>query len=195
MNERLHQQIQFIQEIDQLKLVLRQSLICGGERRENSAEHSWHLAMLAVILAEHADEPVDVSRVIQMVLIHDIVEIDAGDTFVYDTVGMEDKAEREEIAAKRLFGLLPDDQTDKLIALWHEFEANETADAKFANALDRTIPLIHNYTSKGGSWQKHNVNRAMVDTMTPKIHNGSKALGAYVETVLDDAVARGYLKK
>lgn len=193
MLNKLKQQIEFIQEIDRLKLIIRRSLICGGERRENSAEHSWHLAMCAITLAEHANEPVDVLRVVKMVLIHDIVEIDAGDTFIYDTKGYEDKEEREQKAADRLFGLLPDSQTAEFMALWHEFEARESADAKFANALDRTMPLLHNYMAKGGSWASHNVNRAMVDSLAGKIVDGSETIAAFIEELIDDAVEKGYL--
>jgi len=191
--ETLKQQIEFIKEIDQLKLILRRSLICGGERRENSAEHSWHLAMCAITLAEHANEPINVLRVVKMLLLHDIVEIDAGDTFVYDTKGYEDKAEREQKAADRLFGLLPDGQANEFMALWHEFEARESADAKFANALDRTMPLLHNYMAEGGSWKTHNVNRAMVDSLSHNIVDGSTSLASFVEELIDDAVAKGYL--
>ncbi len=191
--DQLLQQIEFLKEIDQLKLVLRQTLICGGERRENSAEHSWHLALAALTLSEHANEPVDVSRVIMMLLLHDIVEIDAGDTFIYDDKGNENKMEREQIAADRLFGLLPDDQKNKYMALWHEFEARESADAKFANSLDRLMPLIHNVMAEGGSWQKHGINRAKVDTLTPKIYAGSSTLGDFANHMLDDAVEKGYL--
>ncbi len=193
MLEKLIQQIEFLKEIDQLKLVLRQTLICGGERRENSAEHSWHLALAATTLAEHANEPVDISRVVKMVLLHDIVEIDAGDTFIYDDKGNEDKAEREQIAADRLFGLLPESQKDEFMAVWHEFEARESADAKFANAIDRLMPLLHNIMAKGGSWQTHGINRAKVDTLTPKIRDGSETLANFVNQILDDAVEKGYL--
>jgi putative hydrolase of HD superfamily len=191
--EILKKQIDFIKEIDQLKLILRRSPVCGGERRENSAEHSWHLAMLAITIAEHANEPIDVLRVVKMVLIHDIVEIDAGDTFVYDTKGYEDKEEREQKAADRLFGLLPDKQTNEFMNLWHEFETRESADAKFANALDRTMPLLHNYMAEGGSWKTHNVNRAMVDSLSSRITDGSESLSQFIGDLVDDAVEKGYL--
>lgn len=193
MIEKLKKQIEFIKEIDHLKLILRHSLICAGERRENSAEHSWHLAMCAITLAEHANEDVDVLRVVKMLLLHDIVEIDAGDTFVYDTKGYEDKAEREQKAADRLFGILPDGQTNEFMSLWHEFEARQSADAKFANALDRTMPLLHNYMAEGGSWKTHNVTRSMVDSLSHNIVEGSTSLASFVEVLIDDAVAKGYL--
>ncbi|MEM7798279.1 MAG: HD domain-containing protein [Chloroflexota bacterium] len=193
MQNRLLQQIAFIKEIDQLKLTLRQTLICGGERRENSAEHSWHLALLATLLTEHANESVNINRVIQMVLIHDIVEIDAGDTFIYDTTGQKDQAEREQKAADRLFGLLPEDQGRLFMSTWKEFEAAETADAKFAKSIDRMMPLIHNFMASGGSWQAHKVTRRMVNTLTPQIYRGSQALGEFSDQLLDEAVEKGYL--
>ena len=193
MLDKLQQQIAFLKEIDQLKLVIRQSLICGGERRENSAEHSWHLAMAALTLQEHANEPVDVSRVIMMVLLHDIVEIDAGDTFIYDDKGNADKAEREQKAAERLYSLLPEAQKTEFMALWHEFEACESADAKFANTIDRLMPLIHNFMAEGGSWQKFGTTRKRVDTLTPKLYAGSQTIGQFADALLDEAVEKGYL--
>ncbi len=155
--DRLAQQMAFIIEIDRLKTVLRRTLIADGSRHENSAEHSWHLALAAMVLAEHSDEPVALLRVLQMLLVHDIVEIDAGDTFYYDDAGRQDKAEREQRAADHLFGLLPDDQAAELHALWTEFEARQTAEARFANALDRLMPLIHNTLNDGHTWrlQRH----------------------------------------
>ena len=156
-NQRLSQQIEFILEIDKLKSIIRRSYIINGQRRENTAEHSWHLAMLAFILHEHANEPVNLLRVLKMVVAHDIVEIDAGDTFLFDTVGAQDKAAREQAAADRLFGLLPDDQAIELRQLWDEFEAQETTDSRFANALDRLIPLLLNYHSGGRTWQENGI--------------------------------------
>ena len=148
---RLEQQIAFITEIDKLKTILRQTPLMDNSRRENSAEHSWHLAVMALTLAEYAEAGTDLNRVVKMVLIHDIVEIDAGDTFAYDVQGYTDKANREELAAARIFGLLPDDQRDEIMALWHEFEAITTPEARFANALDRLEPLIGNFVAGGGS--------------------------------------------
>src|SRR5437762_7515762 len=147
-NERFEQQIRFILEIDKLKTILRRTYLLNVDRSENTAEHSWHLAIMAILLAEHANEPVDVSRVVKMVLIHDIVEIDAGDTYFYDAAAALDKSEREQAAADRLFGILPPDQGLELRELWEEFEANETADARFALALDRFIPQLHNYHTR-----------------------------------------------
>lgn len=151
--KRLTQQISFILEIDQLKQIYRQNLILDGSRRENDAEHSWHLAMMAVVLQEYASEPVDLSRVLQMVLLHDIVEIDAGDTFCYDVQAGLDKHEREQKAAKRIFGLLPSDQGEELKNLWLEFEAGESPEARFAAVLDRLQPFLNNYHTEGGTWR------------------------------------------
>ena len=142
--DRFEQQLRFIVEIDRLKNVLRRTLLTDASRRENSAEHSWHIALMAPLLAEHACEPVNVERVMRMLLVHDIVEIDAGDTFAYDANGNADKAERERRAADRLYGLLPDDQARELRAAWEEFEAAESAEARFAHALDRLQPLLQN---------------------------------------------------
>jgi putative hydrolase of HD superfamily len=152
---RLTQQIQFIIEIDQLKQVLRQTLLNDGSRRENSAEHSWHLAMMVIVLAEYAPQGVTLLSAIKMVLLHDLVEIDAGDTFCYDVQGNESKAQREAQAALRLFGLLPADQASELRSLWEEFEAQQTPTAKFAAALDRIQPLLHNQQNRGGTWLIH----------------------------------------
>lgn len=139
---RLRRQLDFILEIDKAKAVLRRSRLLDGSRRENDAEHAWHLAVMALVLAEYANEPIDLSRVVKMLLVHDIVEIDAGDTFIYDDSDPAAKAERERQAAHRIFGLLPADQQQELLALWEEFEARRTADARFAAALDRLQPQI-----------------------------------------------------
>jgi putative hydrolase of HD superfamily len=192
-NERLIQQIEFILEIDKLKQIIRRSYLISGERRENTAEHSWHLAMLALVLAEHANEPVDLLRVLKMVLIHDIVEIDAGDTFVFDTVGIQDKAVREQEAAERLFGLLPGDQVSELRQLWEEFEARETAEAHFANAVDRLIPLMLNYQSGGRTWQENGVTSDRIEWIHGRIEAGSRTLAELSRKVIETAVAEGIL--
>jgi len=160
--DRLTQQIRFIAEIDKLKSVLRQSILVSGERQENSAEHSWHVATMAILLAEHAGEPVDVGRVIKMLLVHDIVEVDAGDTYCYDDEAVLGQADREQEAADRLFGMLPADQAAELHALRQEFDGRSTPEARFAAALDRLMPLLHNYHSQGKSWQEHHVTRGQV---------------------------------
>lgn len=192
---RLAQQIAFVMEIDKLKNVLRQTTLMDSSRRENSAEHSWHLAVMALTLSEYAEQGTDLTRVVRMLLVHDIVEIDAGDTFAYDTQGYTDKAEREERAAARIFGLLPDDIRDDLLALWHEFEAITTPEARFANALDRLEPLLGNYATGGGSWKKAGVTLAKVQKRMEPIANVSAELGAYVQHIIADSVAKGYIRE
>src|SRR5690606_13001631 len=142
--DRLQAQLAFLLEIDRLKRILRRTSLVGGDRRENSAEHSWHLAVMAMILAEHANEPVDALHVLKMLLVHDIVEIDAGDTFAYDVQANQDKEAREQAAAERIFGLLPADQRDEIRAMWEEFDARVTPEARFANAMDRLMPALQN---------------------------------------------------
>ena len=160
--ERLDQQLSFIVELDKLKNILRQTLLTDRSRRENSAEHSWHLATAAVVLSEYAHEPVGLNRVIRMLLVHDVVEIDAGDTFAFDAAANLDKSDREQLAAKRIFGLLPPEQGNELRALWEEFEAVATPDAQFANAVDRLQPFLQNSRTEGGTWRIHNVTRTQV---------------------------------
>ncbi len=188
-------QIHFLQEVDRLKLVLRQSRLMDGSRRENSAEHSWHVALAALILAPQANSALDVGRVIQMLLIHDIVEIDAGDTFAYDAQGRLDQAAREAAAAQRLFGLLPPAQQEDVQRLWAEFEARITPEAKFAHAVDRLIPVLQNYATGGGSWRSHQVDRGRVEQRVGPIQEGSAALWDFVSALLDDAVAQGFLQE
>ena len=192
---RLRQQISFIVEIDKLKHVLRQALLIDKSRRENDAEHSWHLAIMAVILAEYAAPGIDVLRVLKMLLIHDIVEIDAGDTFLYDTAGKIDQAERESRAAARLFGLLPEDQRMELRALWDEFEERRTSDAMFAAALDRLQPLVHNYYTEGSTWQRMGITADQVAACNSIISDGSTILWRAVQRLIDDGIRRGYLKE
>ncbi|WP_374688344.1 HD domain-containing protein [Promineifilum sp.] len=191
-NDRLRQQVGFLIEIDRLKHVLRRSRLADGSRQENSAEHSWHLAVAALLLAEHADRPVDLARVVKMALIHDIVEIDAGDTFFYDAIGALDKADREARAADRLFGLLPPDQTTELRALWDEFEARRTPEACFAYALDRFLPLLHNYLTGGQPWRQHGVRGEQVMAMTEGIVAGSAEMAACARALVADAMAQGF---
>lgn len=193
--ERMARQLAFLREIDGLKSVLRQTLVTDKSRRENSAEHSWHLAMMACLLQEYANESgLDAGRVIRMVLIHDIVEIDAGDTFAYDTTGQADKAEREERAAERIFGLLPNDQQAEMKALWREFEERMTPEAKFAAALDRLQPMMHNYLTEGHTWQKHGITARQVRARNRTIAEGSEALWRFAEGLIQDAVEKGYLQ-
>ncbi len=192
---RLHQQLQFIVEIDKLKHVLRQTLLIDKSRRENDAEHSWHLAMMAMLLSEYAETEVNLVRVLKMVLIHDLVEIDAGDTFCYDEQAIQTQADREKVAADRIFGLLPADQTDQLRSLWEEFETKQSADARFATALDRLQPILHNYHTQGGTWKKAGVTIAKVWQRIAPIALGSPRLGEFAETLIQDALRQGFLAK
>jgi len=193
-DNRLSQQIQFIVEIDKLKGVLRQTLLTDSSRRENSAEHSWHLAMMAMLLSEYAPAPVNVLQVIKMLLIHDLVEIDAGDTFCYDVQGNLGKAEREKQAAARLFGQLPIEQGIELRSLWEEFEAQQTSEAQFATALDRLQPLLHNQQTAGGTWRIHGITLDKVIERMKPIKTGAPQLWTLVEQVLEESVNAGYLK-
>jgi putative hydrolase of HD superfamily len=192
-NERLTRQLDFIIEADRLKSVMRRSPLVDGSRPENTAEHSWHVALAALLLSGYANEPVDVARVVRMLLVHDIVEIDAGDTYAYDVSGNRDKVERELRAAARLFGLLPDDQAAEFRALWEEFEDRATAESRFANALDRLMPLLHNYLNDGRVWREHHVNAAQVRGRMAPVAEGSAALGDIVAAVLQNSLARGLL--
>ncbi len=194
MQQRLTQQIQFILEIDRLKHILRQTLLVDASRQENSAEHSWHLAIMAIVLAEYAPTGTDMSRAIQMLLIHDLVEIDAGDTFCYDVQGNLDKADREQRAADRIFGLLPPDLEAELRLLWEEFEARETATAQFAAALDRIQPLLHNYKTAGGTWKKHGVSIDQVWKRMEPVKQGTPDLWEWVEAIVAESVAAGYIR-
>lgn len=195
MNDRLKKQIEFMVEVDKLKNIYRQTYVLHEDRTENDAEHSWHLALLAFLLAEHSNQPIDVLRTMKMVLIHDIVEIDAGDTYCYDTEGYKDKAERETKAANRIFGILPDDQRDEFMALWLEFEENTTPESKFANVLDRIQPLTLNYRKDGISWKKHSVRKEQVVNRNIKTAEGSEILWEYVMEILDDAEMKGFFTK
>ena len=192
--ERISKQIEFIVEIDKIKHVFRKTLLMNGSRHENDAEHSWHLAVMAILLSEYSNaNELDVLRVLKMVLVHDIVEIDAGDTFCYDEKGALDKREREERAADRIFNILPDDQAREVRVLWEEFEECETAEAKFANSLDRFQPLLHNYRTCGRSWKKHGITKDKVLGRNRPIEKGSRQLWAYVEEMIESAVDKGYL--
>ena len=191
--DRLTRQIAFLLETDKLKSILRRSYLVNGTRRENSAEHSWHLSVMAMLLAEHANAPVDTLRVLKMLLVHDIVEIDADDTYCYNEVGMVDKAAREQSAADRIFGLLSPDQEQEMRGLWDEFEERETPEAKFAAALDRLMPLLHNYHTQGRSWQENGIVSRQVLERNAHIADGSEDLWRYVHALIEDAVAKGYL--
>ena len=191
---RLADQFRFLMEADRLKTVIRGNRIADGSRRENTAEHSWHLALFAMVLSEHAVGTVDVWRVVQMLLLHDLVEIEAGDTPLYDLAGAVGQAEREQAAADILFGLLPADQGPRLRAIWDEFEAAETPDARFAKACDRLQPILLNHVVGGGTWTDYDFDVGKERALTKRIALGSPALWAAAETVFADAVAHGWLK-
>ena len=191
--DRLEQQIAFIVEIDRLKTVIRQNYLADGSRRENTAEHSWHVTLMAMILSEHAAEPVDRARVLELLLVHDLVEIDAGDTFAYDSVGEQSKAAREQAAAERIFGLLPAAQAERLRAAWDEYEASETPEARFALSLDRLMPMIHNSLTEGRAWQANGVTADKVRHRAESISRGAPALGALAGKLIASSVAAGFL--
>jgi len=192
-DDRLERQLQFIREIDRVKGIQRQTWLLDLSRKENDAEHSWHLGVMAATLAEYAAEPVDVSRVVTMVLLHDAIEIDAGDTFLYDESARTDQHLRESQAADRVFAILPADQASDARALWDEFEARQTPEAKFAASLDRLQPLMHNYFTKGSTWREHGVKMSQVIQRNRHIADGSPRLWSYAESLIRDAVKKGYL--
>lgn len=195
-NDRFSQQIAFILELDKLKNIYRQTLVLHEDRQENDAEHSFHLAIMAAVLAEHAQEKVDILHVMKMVLIHDVVEIDAGDTYCYDTAGNASKAEREQKAADRIFALLPEDQCREYRELWEEFEARETPEAKFANALDRIHPMLLNYKKGGISWKKHGIHAQQVEKRNcGVIEDGSEQIGILAKEIIEAAKSAGMLLK
>jgi putative hydrolases of HD superfamily len=193
LDTRLQQQIDFLMELDKLKSILRRSILSHEPRRENSAEHSWHVVMVALLFAQYADEPVDLNRVVKLLLVHDIVEIDAGDVYIYDKNANVGKEERERQAATRLFGLLPPDQAAELLTYWEEFEAKATPEARFAGACDRIIPLLHNYYAKGHSWKEHGVELSDVYTINQVIADGSSSLWQAARHIIDTSVQLGYL--
>lgn len=193
---RLQQQIEFILEVDKLKQVFRQSRITDGSREENDAEHSWHLALMAILLTEYSNHPkIDVLKVLKMLLIHDLVEIDAGDTFIYDTDKNQNKRERENYAAKRIFGLLPSDQEKEFMELWEEFEAGNTPEAKFSAAMDRLQPSLLNYRTQGHTWKKFGIKYDRVIHKNRQIAEGSTILWDYYQELLEDCMQKGYLIK
>lgn len=194
ISERLIQQMRFIAEADKLKHVFRQSYLSDQSRRENDAEHSWHLCLMVMLLAEHSNfESIDILKVLKMVIIHDIVEIDAGDTYIYDEEAKKTQLERETKAAKRLFGLLPGDQARAFHDLWNEFEADESNEARFAKAVDRLHPMMLNHLAEGKTWNQHGVNEHQVRTVNRKIEDGSACLWNYTDSLIRDAVAKGWL--
>lgn len=193
--ERLEQQLKFIVEIDKVKNIFRQTYLADGERKENDAEHSWHIALMAYLLQEYSEEPVDVPKVMLMVLIHDLVEIDAGDTYAYDSEGAKTKREREVKAAERLFGILPEDQGAYLRELWDEFEKYETADAKYAHLLDNFQPLLLNDASNGKSWEEHVVQKEQIYKRNERIPETSEQVWKKMQNIIQKHIDLGHVKE
>jgi putative hydrolase of HD superfamily len=192
----MKQQIDFIVAIDKLKHITRQNLVIGTTRNENDAEHSWHLAVMAMLLSEYAAEKnIDILHVIKMVLIHDLVEIHAGDTFCYDEKGYEDKDEREQNAADRLFNILPSDQAQEIMALWQEFEEMTTPEAAFASSLDRFQPLLLNYNTGGHTWQRPGITSEKVLKRNDVAEENAPAIYEYVQELIENSIAKGILKR
>lgn len=195
ITENLLKQIDFIKEIDKLKYIQRRTKLFNSDRHENDAEHSWHLAMMVIILSEHSDVKIDLLKVIKMVLIHDIVEIDAGDTFIYDQAKSHNNTEEELKAAKRIFGILPEKQALEFIAIWTEFEEGVSNEAKFAKSMDRLEPLLQNTSNNGGTWKEFGVKYQTVYDKKKIIEEGSTELWKYSENLIRDSVEKGILKK
>ncbi len=193
--EKLLKQIAFIHEIDKLKYIQRRTKLFNSDRCENDAEHSWHLAMMTIVLAEHSNVPVDVLKVLKMVLIHDIVEIDAGDIFLYDNVLNHTNTDAEHKAAERIFGLLPHEQAREFIEIWDEFESGSSPEAKFARSMDRLEPLLQNFSNKGGTWQTYDVPFEKVFDKKQVMNQGASHLWDFAQTILNQSVELGYLKK
>ena len=191
MNSAFEKQLSFVKEIDKLKYIQRKTKLFNSDRHENDAEHSWHLAMMALVLSEHSNEKIDLLKVIKMLLIHDIVEIDAGDTFLFDTTKNHTNTEEELKTAERIFGLLPEEQAKELIAIWEEFEAGETDDAKFAKAMDRFEPMLQNASNDGGTWKEFNVPYESVIEKKKKMKEGSEVVWEYAKGMVDNYYQKG----
>lgn len=193
--EQLQKQVDFIHEIDKVKYIQRKTKLFNSNRNENDAEHSWHLAVMAIVLSGHANEQIDLLKVIKMLLIHDVVEIDAGDIFLYDTTQSHTNTDAELKAAKRIFGLLPQAQADEFIAIWEEFEACLTPEAKFARSMDRFEPLLQNVSNNGGTWKEFNVKYDQVIEKKGIIKEGSQKLWDFAKTLIDESANKGILPK
>lgn len=193
--QNLLKQIDFIKEIDKLKYIQRRTKLLNSDRRENDAEHSWHLAMMAIVLSEYSNFVLDLLKVIKMVLIHDIVEIDAGDTFLYDQANTHENTEEEKNGAQRIFGLLPKKQAKEFLEIWMEFEEGNSNEAKFAKSMDRLEPLLQNASNDGGTWKEFGVKYQTVYEKKKVIKNGSTELWNYAEKLIDDSVEKGILEK
>ena len=194
--DRFKQQIEFILEVDKLKQVLRQTILMDKSRRENSAEHSWHIALTVMVLSEYARETdIDLFQVMKILLVHDLIEIDAGDTYCYDEQGRKDQGQREKLAADRIFSILPPDQAKTFRELWDEFEDRKTPESRFANALDRVQPLLHNYFTDGQTWQENDIKSGQVRARMQPVDEGAPVLLNYVSSLIDDAVKKRFLSE
>ena len=190
----LRQQMEFLLEMDRAKQIGRQTYLSDGSRKENDAEHSWHMALMVFLLADYANEPIDVLKTMKMILLHDVIEIDAGDTYAYDEEGNQTKRARECAAADRIFGLLPKGQGQECRMLWEEFEAMETPEAQFANMLDKIQPLLLNDASGGRSWREHGIKKSQVLARNARVHEGSEELWNYARELIEKNVERGNLQ-
>lgn len=195
MDERLKKQLDFALEIDKEKNILRQTHLSGGGRRENDAEHAWHMAIMAYLLQEYSNEEVDILKVIMMCLIHDVVEIDAGDTYAYDDVNLATQKAREDAAKERIYSLLPDDQKTKMIELFDEFEANETPEARFAHVMDNLQPLMLNDSNNGGDWREHQVTSEQIYKRQARARAGSATLFGVIEEIIQRNIEKGNIRK
>jgi len=192
--ERFEKQLSFILEADKEKNILRQTHLSGHGRQENDAEHAWHMAMMIYLLKEYSNEEIDLAKTMMMALIHDIVEIDAGDTYAYDAAAMETQAEREKLAAERIFGMLPDDQRDELRNLFEEFEAGKTPEARFARTMDNLQPLLLNDSNDGGDWKEHRVTRTQIMKRHARNQLGSEVIGQYTKELIEENIRKGNIR-
>lgn len=192
--DRLEQQLSFLLELDKQKEIIRQTYLADGSRKETDAEHAWHMAIMCMVLSEYANEPIDVAKTVMMLLTHDLVEIDAGDTYAYDEQGNATKQERELRAADRIYGMLPEDQRAYLRGLWDEFEAMETPEAKFANTLDKIQPVLLTDQAKGKSWKEHGVRESQIMGRNKRTHEGSEILWNYIREIVQKNVEVGFIR-
>ncbi|MDD6618631.1 MAG: HD domain-containing protein [Clostridiales bacterium] len=192
--ERIEQQAAFAVEIDKVKNIFRQTWLADGSRKENDAEHAWHAALMAVLLAEYSNEPIDILKVVKMLLLHDLVEIDAGDSYAYDEAAQATAHEREQKAADRIFGMLPKDQRQEFRGLWDEFEEYETPEARFAHVMDNFQPLLLNDAADGKGWKEHQVKRANIEKRNRKTSKGSKRINEYIEQIIDRNIEKGNIE-
>lgn len=192
--DRLEQQLSFLLEIDKQKEIIRQTYLADGSRKETDAEHAWHIAVMCMILSEYANEPIDVARTVMMLLLHDVIEIDAGDTYAYDEAGNATKKERELKGAERIYGLLPEDQRAYFRGLWDEFEAMETPEAKFANAMDKIQPVLLTDRAGGKSWTEHGVRQEQILKRNERTHEGSEVLWDYIRNIIEKNTEGGFIR-